>query len=169
MRKKLLYLFLISVCALHLFAQNRQEVFGKVTDEKGLPISGASIVDKKSKKGVSTTPDGNFTIAVLPGGTLVVSFVGYEKKEIVVGREKELSVSLKPLSQALNEVVVTALGRSVSKAKTGYSTATFNSAEINKNAAVAALDGLEGKVAGAEISDIGGPEPLPKLYLEVME
>ncbi|HEY0433137.1 MAG TPA: TonB-dependent receptor plug domain-containing protein, partial [Chitinophagaceae bacterium] len=65
----------------------------------------------------------------------------------------------------LTEVVVTALGQSQNKAKLGYSTATFNSAAINKNAPVGMLDGLQGKIAGAEISNTGGPGSSTKVIL----
>jgi TonB-linked SusC/RagA family outer membrane protein len=164
MRKALLYLLLLTLIVLPSAAQTRK-VSGKVTDEKGMPVSGASVVEKKSRKGISTTIDGDFTIQVPVGATLIISYVGFEKKEIIVGDAQNLSISLRPVNGALNEVVVTALGRSQSKAKLGYSTATFNSGMINKNGVVAPLDGLEGKVAGAEISDIGGPGASTKVIL----
>ena len=164
MRKMLLCLILLSALSLHAFSQIRQ-LSGKVTDDKGTPVSGASVVEKKSGKGVSTSADGNFSIAAPAGSILIISYVGFEKREVSVTTAGSLAVSLKPLTGALNEVVVTALGRTVSKAKTGYSTATFNSSEINKNAAIAPLDGLEGKVAGAEISNIGGPGGSTKVIL----
>ena len=56
----------------------------------------------------------------------------------------------------MNEVVVVALGQSKSKAKVGYSTATFNTEAINKVSPVSMMDGLSGKVAGADISNVSG-------------
>ncbi len=164
MRKMLLYFLLLSALTPELLAQSTR-VSGKVTDDKGQPVSGANVIEKKSKKGVTTGPDGSFTISATKGETLVISYVGFEKKEIGATGPEELLIALKPLSQALNEVVVTALWRSLNKAKLGYSTATFNSTEINKNGAVSVFDGLAGKVAGAEISDIGGPGASTKVVL----
>ncbi len=63
---------------------------------------------------------------------------------------------LQPGQAAMNEVVVVALGQSKSKAKVGYSTATFNSEAINKVSPVSMMDGLSGKVAGADISNVSG-------------
>src|SRR5262249_19592455 len=66
---------------------------------------------------------------------------------------------------ALSEVVVTALGQTQQKAKVGYATASFNNATITKNAPVGLLDGLQGKIAGAEITNTGGPGSSTKVVL----
>ncbi|PZP52606.1 MAG: SusC/RagA family TonB-linked outer membrane protein [Pseudopedobacter saltans] len=68
-------------------------------------------------------------------------------------------------ANALDEVVVTALGRTQSRAKVGYSTATFNTNQINKNSPIGVLDGIAGKVAGADISNIGGATSSTKVVL----
>ena len=60
---------------------------------------------------------------------------------------------------------MTALGQTQSKAKVGYATQTFNTGVINKDGASGILDGLEGKIAGAEISTTGGPGSSTKVVL----
>lgn len=90
-------------------------VNGKVTDEKGQPIPGASVVIKNTTRGVSTSADGSFTITVPDNSILVFSFVGYEKKEIAVGAQTFINVQLTP-SGNLAEVVVSGIRASQQKA-----------------------------------------------------
>ena len=82
MRKKLL----MSVCAFAMailagFAQT-SPVTGKVMDDKGSPVSGATVIEKGTKNGVSAGLDGAFSIKVKKGATLVISALGYENKQI---------------------------------------------------------------------------------------
>ncbi|MBS1934488.1 MAG: carboxypeptidase-like regulatory domain-containing protein, partial [Bacteroidetes bacterium] len=109
MRKKFFYVWLLFLVTSGAIAQNTQ-VTGKITDEKGVPITGVSVVEKKTKKGTSTGIDGNFTLSVPAGATLLISYVGFEKREIVANSSQPLTIALKPLNQSLSEVVVTALG-----------------------------------------------------------
>ena len=82
-------------------------VSGKVTDEKGAGIPGVSVVIKGTTQGTTTDGTGNFRLNV-PGtqSVLVFSFVGYGGKEVPVGNQTTLAVSLSPDDQTLNEVVV---------------------------------------------------------------
>ncbi|MEO6869176.1 MAG: SusC/RagA family TonB-linked outer membrane protein, partial [Ginsengibacter sp.] len=82
-----------------------------------------------------------------------------------VGSGNEISIVVKSQQNVLEEVVVTALGQTSKKAKLGYSTSTFNSETINRTANVSALDALSGKIAGAEISNTGGPGSSTKVIL----
>ena len=82
-----------------------------------------------------------------------------------MGSQTTIAVRLKIAETTLSEVVVTALGQAQNKNKVGYSTATFNTAAINKDAPVGLMDGLQGKIAGAEISNTGGPGSSTKVVL----
>jgi hypothetical protein len=86
-----------------------QTIKGKVTDEKGVGLPGVSILIKGSQRGTSTNADGGFQLEV-PNATavLVFSYVGYESKEITVGSQTTINLSLNPESTSLGEVVVTA-------------------------------------------------------------
>lgn len=86
-------------------------VSGKVIDEKGIGLPGVSVVIKGTTQGTTTDGAGNYRIIVPNGNaTLVFSFVGYQKQEIVVGNQTNLTTTLLPDDQTLNEVVVVGYG-----------------------------------------------------------
>ena len=118
MRKKLL----LAVCAYAMailagFAQTAT-VTGKVMDDKGSPVSGASILEKGTKNGISAGNDGSFSIKVKSGATLVISAVGFETKTQVAS-SSNLMIQLSPDVRSLSEVVVTGTGVATSKRKLG--------------------------------------------------
>jgi TonB-linked SusC/RagA family outer membrane protein len=164
MRKFLSLLAVLVMCFFFALAQNTEVVTGRVTDQQGQPVPFASVRIKSTKAGVSADDNGVFSIRAKPGDVLVVSGAGItETESVVTGSVLNFHVELRRTN--LSEVVVTALGQTQSKVKTGYSTQTFNSQTINRNAAVGVLDGLEGKISGAEISSIGGPGASTKVVL----
>jgi TonB-linked SusC/RagA family outer membrane protein len=164
MRKLLLILGLLFLFCEFSFAQTKL-IAGKVVNQQGRPVPFASIRLKGTKQGVGADADGNFIIKAKPGDVLLVSGASITQTEVSVTGDAILSVTVNEKVGNLSEVVVTALGQTQSKAKLGYSTTTFNTATINKNGATGALDGLEGKVAGADISSIGGPGASTKVVL----
>ena len=153
--------FSIALCA----NAQTQTVTGKVTNSKGEPVSFATVRVKNSKTSIAADVDGVFRINASTGQTLVISAATYALKEVVIQNPDNVNVILQLPEASLSEVVVTALGQSQNKAKVGYSTSTFNSSTINKNAPVGMLDGLQGKIAGAEISNTGGPGSSTKVVL----
>jgi TonB-linked SusC/RagA family outer membrane protein len=111
---------------------------------------------KGTRTSVSADANGIFSIRASIGQTLIISAASYTTREYVLQQLADNPIVLQPGQSTLNEVVVVALGQSRSKAKLGYSTSTFNTETINKVAPVGMLDGLQGKVAGADISTVGG-------------
>ncbi|MFT4023476.1 MAG: carboxypeptidase-like regulatory domain-containing protein, partial [Flavihumibacter sp.] len=85
-------------------------ISGQVTNSKGEPLSGVTIRVKGADKAVATDNDGKFTLNAPADAVLVFSYVGYASKEVPVGKQTILSVELDMTGQAMNEVVVTALG-----------------------------------------------------------
>src|SRR5579862_296924 len=164
MRKFSLILGLLFLLSDFVFGQAKL-VTGRILNSQGRPVPFASVRLKGTKQGVGADADGNFSIRAKAGDVLVVSAADINSSEISVSGDPVLSITVNEKVGNLSEVVVTALGQSQSKAKLGYSTTTFNTAVINKNGAVGALDGLEGKVAGADISSIGGPGASTKVVL----
>src|SRR6476620_5307308 len=78
-------------------AQAQKTITGKVTDEKGNPVAGASIVIKGGKGGATTDSSGTFNLSVPAGSnTLVTSFVGYQSQDVDVSSSSNVSISLKP-------------------------------------------------------------------------
>lgn len=97
-----------------LFAQQKLfQVSGVVMDEAGEPLPGANIIIKgKEKSGTVTDMDGKFTMRSLsPKTTLVVSFLGYKTKEVVVNKsDSKMQITLDPDAETLDEVVVVGMG-----------------------------------------------------------
>lgn len=110
MKKYFLYLSL-AIAFLAFVYSKAITLTGKVTDEKGAPVSGASVWIKGTNKGTTTDSSGKFTIEV-PGekSVLVVAYVAHEQKEIIVGSQTSLAIKLNLGNQSLQEVVVTAYG-----------------------------------------------------------
>lgn len=93
---------------------------GIVTDEQGSPITGATVALKKTQAATSTDSKGAFSITVPDEkAVLVISAVGYETKEIRLQNNTNLHVKLRPISQALQEVVVIGYGTALKKESTG--------------------------------------------------
>jgi TonB-dependent starch-binding outer membrane protein SusC len=112
MRKLFLlgFLYLCTCVWNNAWAQERT-IIGKVTSlEDNSPLPGANVVVKGTTRGVNTDQDGNYKIVVNGGVTLVYSFVGFEAKEVSVGNQSVINMTLATDSRTLNEVVVTALG-----------------------------------------------------------
>ncbi|HMH20426.1 MAG TPA: SusC/RagA family TonB-linked outer membrane protein [Puia sp.] len=164
MGKFLTLLAILVLYTVHGVAQTK--VFtGRVTDPQGQPVAFASIKVKGQKSGVAADADGSYSIHAKAGDVLSVSGTGYVSREVVVGETSSLNIQMVRSSVNLTEVVVTALGQTQSKAKIGYSAQTFKTDAITKNGVTGALDGLQGKVAGADISNVGGPGSSTKVVL----
>ena len=84
---------------------------GKVLDETGAGIPGASIVVKGSTRGVTTDVDGSFEFEVAAADVLQISYLGYETQEITVGAQTNITVQLKPQVSELETVTVVAYGK----------------------------------------------------------
>ena len=87
------------------------DVRGKIVDEKGQPVPGASIAEKGAKNVVSSSGSGDFVINVKDkDAILVISFVGYQSKEVLASSVRGISITLTPSQENLNDVVVVGYG-----------------------------------------------------------
>jgi TonB-linked SusC/RagA family outer membrane protein len=160
---------LASLCALLMlfsafaFGQTRT-VTGTVLDASGSPVPFATVMEVGTKNAVSADANGNFTIKIASNARLSVSASGYTAQTITPSGDRAV-VSLVRGEGNLEEVVVTALGQTRSKAKLGYATTTLNNEAINRTSPVNPLDALAGKVPGANISKTGGPNSSTKVIL----
>jgi TonB-linked SusC/RagA family outer membrane protein len=152
MRKKLL----LSFCAMLLFniaILAQTTATGKVVDEKGNGIAGASVLEKGTRNGTVTTSEGSYSIKVKQGAKLVVSAVGFGTKEFVAGTG--VNTSLVADQESLNEIVVTGYQTLQKRAVTG-SIATVKADQI-KNAPIGSFDQmLQGQAAGTLIQANSG-------------
>ena len=124
--------------------QQTRQASGHVTDSQG-PLIGATVMEKGTTNGTVTDFDGNFTLNVKPGATLVISYVGYETQE--VKESSHVSVILKEDGHVVNEVVVIGYGTQRREAVTG-SVANIGGEKLNQVAATNAAQALQGRVAG---------------------
>ncbi|WP_456311875.1 SusC/RagA family TonB-linked outer membrane protein [Pseudomonas shirazensis] len=153
MKNKLSFLFAIALIALlHAsgFAQNKV-VKGTVTDGTGLPVPGVNILIKGTPNGVSTDMDGSYSISVASGAVLVYSFIGFQKKEIIVGNSNVYNVVLKEDDNSLEEVVVVGYGVKKKKDLTG-SIVSVGADEIASRPVVNAVQAMQGKAAGVDVT-----------------
>ncbi|GGB97883.1 SusC/RagA family TonB-linked outer membrane protein [Dyadobacter sediminis] len=158
MQKKILGLFLLMFLQWNLInkglAQN-STVTGKVTDEKGEGIPGASVAVKGTQQGTLTNVEGVYTLEVSPSATLVISFVGYLREETGINNRSEVNVTLKADTKALEEVVVVGYGTQ-RKIETTGSIASVKSDELTQLPITNVAQGLQSRVSGVQISQNSG-------------
>jgi TonB-linked SusC/RagA family outer membrane protein len=156
MKKLLLLIVAIIYMSSVVFAQ-RRTISGKVTDANGKPLQGVTVSVKGGTARTQTDATGAFTIQdISDGNTIVFTSVGLNALEVPVGQRTDFDIVMNQKATELTEVVVTALGQTRSRDKIGYSSQTFRSEDVVRSAPVSALDGLQGRIAGADISTIGG-------------
>ena len=107
--------------------------------------------EKGTNNGVVTDFDGNFTINVQPGATLVCTYVGYEPQEVVVGNQSVINVTMKEDSQSLEEVVVVGYGVQKKKLVTG-ATVQVKGDDIAKLNTTNALTAMQASTPGVQIT-----------------
>ena len=131
--------------------QQTKQATGRVSDSQG-PLIGATVMEKGTSNGTVTDFNGNFSLNVKPGATLVISYVGYESQEIKAG--DNLRVELKEDGHVVNEVVVIGYGTQRREAVTG-SVANIGGEKLNQIAATNAAQALQGRVAGVLMTQTG--------------
>jgi TonB-dependent starch-binding outer membrane protein SusC len=140
-----------------LLAQNNFPVIGTVKDSKGLVLPGASILLKGTSTGTTTKPDGTFALSISSGkGILVVSFAGYETREIPVNNRSSITVILTEENKNLNEVIVTGYSKQSKRDVTGAAS-TISADVIDKSPVTDVSAVLQGRVAGVTVDGQGGP------------
>lgn len=134
----------------------QQTVRGKVTDEKSLPLDGASVKVSGSQTGVTTDASGNFTIRVAKGQVLVISYIGMADETVTVGDNTTVNVVLKEGGGAsLNDVVVVGYGTQAKKDLTG-SVGVVSQVKMQDQATVGIGQNLQGKLAGVQVIQNNG-------------
>mgnify|MGYP003177245664 FL=1 len=138
-------------------------VTGRVTDAKGQPIIGASVIVRGTTLGVSTDAEGRFTLEVpapASSQTLEVSYLGYETAAVPVGTRTSFAVTLRESTSEIESVVVTALGIKREEKALSYNVQQVGSEEITTVKDANFMNSLSGKVAGVTInassSGVGG-------------
>ena len=148
----------IQVKGASLEVQQESKVSGTVTDEKGEPVIGASVVVVESKQGTITDIDGKFLVNVPKNGHLKVSYIGYETQEVAVKNGQLLKIVLKEESTALNEVVVVGYGTMKRKEMTS-AISHIGAKDLNQISSLDASMLLQGKVSSVSVSNTALADP----------
>lgn len=129
---------------------------GKVTDEKGEPIAGASVKIKNTNIGSVTNASGLFNLNYNGEGTLIVTAIGFTGKEVKLTGQAQVNVALVEDNKVLNEVVVTALGIKRDKRILTYSTQEIKGDALVQSKEPNLVNALAGKVAGVQVTSSSG-------------
>lgn len=147
---KTLMLALVMWLPIAVFAQ--KSISGKVLNSKDqTPVAGVSLVVKGTSAGTTTNADGQFFLKANVGDVVVVSGIAIKETNFTVSASANYSVSVEVNPQALNEVVVTALGIKKETKRLGYSVQEVKGADLVKAREPNAINGLVGKVAGLSV------------------
>ena len=155
MKKFLMFTITCLFVTVSAFAQTKT-ITGKVIgsdDNSGVP---ASVQIQGTSRGASANIDGDYSITVEKGQTLVFSAIGYTTQEIVVGDANVINVTLQVDATILSEAVVTAMGIKRERKALAYSVQDLGSAKITENKTANPLNSLQGKVAGVNITQSSG-------------
>ena len=149
----------LMLCVASTWAQSQVQVTGKVTDHLGEPLIGVSIQEKGTTNGIVTDLDGNYSLNVAQGATLVFSYVGYTTQELPV-TDGTLDVTMREDNELLDEVVVIGYGTTKAKNFTGsVDVIKMNEspiADIGLANASSLLRGrMSGVILGSETAEVG--------------
>lgn len=155
--KRISLLLAMLYAGISLVTAQTSTVTGIVTSaEDGEPVVGASVLVKGTTLGVITNPDGQFTIANVPGTarSLVISYVGMQTEEVAI-RPGTIRVTLKPDAELLDEVIVVAYGTAKKSSLTG-AVSSVDSKSIEKSISTTVTGALEGSAPGIQVNNTYG-------------
>ena len=133
----------------------KQVITGKITDATGAPLPGVSILIKGTTIGTSADVDGNYSLEASPNDVLVLSFIGYTTKEVPVGNQSQLNVSMDEDISTLQEVVVVGYGEQKKALNTGANL-QIKGEDLLKQSSTNALQALQGQAPGVQITSTSG-------------
>ena len=161
--RQLMFLFMVVLCTSSAMAQKK--VTGTIVDAAGEPIIGASVMVKGTSNGSVTDFDGNFTINNVPeDATLVFSYVGYRTQNLSARGKSNFQISLEEDKQLLDEVVVVGYGVQRKSDVTGALT-RVNEEQLNNRPVSNAIEALQGKAAGVDITTSERPGTLGSIRI----
>ena len=144
--------------------QATKKITGTVVDAQG-PVIGASVMEKGTTNGTVTDFDGNFTLNVNPGATIVLSYIGYQTQEIKVGNQSNFNITLNEDDAVLEEVVVVGYGTMKKKLVTG-ATVQVKGEDIAKLNTTNALEAMQSSTPGVQITQSSSqPGKSYKVYI----
>lgn len=149
-------LTLLLAFVVHLSFAQEKTISGNVTDLNGLPLPGVNIVVEGTTTGTQTDFDGNYAINASEGQTLLFSYIGQKDVRSTIGAGNTLNVQMEEDAQALEEVVVTALGVKKEARSLGYAITKIDGDEVADKPSSDIGRLLQGKAAGVNITASNG-------------
>ena len=170
-RGRMMAFLFCCLCGMNMTAQT-VTVTGRVTDETGEILPGATVVEKGTANGTIASADGNYSIRVTGNAVLVVSYLGYAEQEVAVGNRRNVDVVLQETAQALSEVVVVGYGTQKKQSIVG-AIAVQSGEELQKvghvtdlkQALTGQLPGLTTVTASGEPGGIGWETSATQVYI----
>lgn len=147
-----------------VFAQNAIKVKGRVTDIAGIGLPAVSVTVKGTAKGTQTNSDGDYSIEVEAGKTLVFTFLGFQTKEVTIKQQGIVNIQLNETQTVLNQVVVVGYGVQKKRDLTG-SISSVKGSDLAKMPATNPISSLQGKVAGLTIVNSGDAGSSPTVRI----
>ena len=152
--KKLFFVLTCSLLSVAMMAS--VTVSGVViSTEDGLPIIGASVLEKGTSNGTITDFDGMYELTVQDGAVLVFSYVGMTTQELTVSGP-QMDVRLSSDAIAMEEVVVTAMGVVQEKKRLNFAVQNIGGESLNESQNSNFVNSLQGKIAGVSVTNAGG-------------
>lgn len=132
----------------------QKKITGRVADEAGLPLPGATVLEKGTTNGVVTDLNGCFTLTVPEDAVLKISFMGYKTLEIPSKGHLHLDIVLEEDAVVLDKVIVTALGIEKKEHSLSYSTSQIKNEDLNRVKMPNLITSLTGKAAGVQVNQV---------------
>lgn len=156
MKKTLLFTLWLTLASVLAIAQQSRVFSGKVVDETGNPVSGATVAVKGTTTGVSANSQGEFSINARPGDVLIFSSTNYGAQEVTLGNQAGISITLSRRAAQIDEVVVTALGIRRNRNNLPYAAQQVTGDLLSQSRNNNFVSSLSGKVSGVEIRQGNG-------------
>ncbi|MDR0575135.1 MAG: TonB-dependent receptor [Tannerella sp.] len=163
----LMFTALFSLATIVAFAQSKT-VTGIILDETGEPVTGANVIVVGTTNGIITDMDGNFRLSnVAESAKIRVSYIGYLSQEVSVAGKTHLQIQLQEDTQALDEVIVIGYGVQKKSDVTG-AVAVVSSKDLTMRPVSNAMEALQGKAAGVDVTSNQRPGELGKIRVRGM-
>ncbi len=155
-QKQLLFLLLgLLLAAISPAWAQTQAISGRVIGSDGTAVPGATVLERGTSNGVSTNADGNFSLNVQPGATLVISSVGYTTQTIAVGNNSTVNATLPAAAVDLGEAVVVGYGTQTKQDLTG-SVTQLTAKDVENVPVVSFEQAIQGRTPGVQINQTSG-------------
>ncbi|MDE3741571.1 SusC/RagA family TonB-linked outer membrane protein [Maribacter polysaccharolyticus] len=159
-------LTLILALIVHISFAQEKSISGTVTDQFDMPLPGVNIVVVGTTSGTQTDFDGNYTIKASAGQKLLFTYIGQKDITITIGSNNTINVQMEDDAQALDEVVLTALGLEKKKDDDLSSSSIVKVDQLQKSGESGVLQGLSGKTSGVNITRTSG-DPGAGAYIQI--